>query len=51
LNYYLGLSYLEEGKDLDEARKYLGRAQELGARIPPEVLQRAGIQQGAEKGN
>jgi Flp pilus assembly protein TadD len=43
VNYMLGLSYLEGGKDLGRAGKYLKRAQELGAKIPPEVLHRAGI--------
>ncbi len=42
-NYVLGLSYLEQGKDLDNARKYLKRAQELGAKIPPEVSRKAGL--------
>jgi tetratricopeptide (TPR) repeat protein len=42
VSYFLGLSYLERG-DIDRAAKYLRRAQELGAKIPPEVLQKAGI--------
>lgn len=41
--HYLGLSYLGQGKDLNQARKYLKRAQELGAKIPPEVLRKAGL--------
>ncbi len=44
VNYILGLSYLERGNDLARARKYLKRAQELGAKVPAEVLQKAGIQ-------
>lgn len=42
VNYFLGLSYLEKG-NVDRAGKYLKRAQELGAKIPPEVAQKAGI--------
>ncbi|MFZ0945496.1 MAG: tetratricopeptide repeat protein [Syntrophobacteraceae bacterium] len=43
VHYALGLCYLEEGKDLNQARKYLKRAEELGANIPPEVLRKAGL--------
>ncbi len=43
VNYALGLCYLEEGKDLNQARNYLKRAQELGVKIPPEVLRKAGL--------
>ena len=42
VDYILGLSYLEAG-NLDRARKYLRRAQELGAKVPQEVVQKAGI--------
>ncbi len=42
VNYFLGLSHLETG-NIDRAGKYLRRAQELGAKIPPEVLRKAGI--------
>ena len=43
VNYYLGLSYLDQGKYPDLARMYLKKAQELGAKIPPEVLREAGL--------
>jgi len=40
VNYYLGLCYLApEIEDVQLAKKYLTKAQELGAEIPPEVLQ------------
>ncbi len=40
VNYYLGLCYLApEIKDIELARKYLAKAQKLGAVIPPEILQ------------
>ena len=42
VNYYLGLSYLDKG-DTDRAAKHLKRAQQLGAKIPREVSQKAGI--------
>lgn len=37
VNYALGLCYAFEGKQLDEARKYLKKAQQLGIEIPDEV--------------
>jgi tetratricopeptide (TPR) repeat protein len=43
LNYYLGLCYLKSDfKDMDIAKKYLTKAQELGVKIPAEVLQEIG---------
>ncbi len=42
INYCLGQAHLEKG-DMDQARKYLRRAQELGAKIPPEILRKAQI--------
>ena len=39
INYYLGLCFLApEINDLESARKYLYKAQDLGVEIPPEIL-------------
>jgi tetratricopeptide (TPR) repeat protein len=43
VNYVLGLCYLFEVKDPNEARKYLKRAQELGAKIPGELVQKLNL--------
>jgi tetratricopeptide (TPR) repeat protein len=43
VNYTLGLCYFFEAKDLNEARKYLKRAQELGVKIPAELVQKLNL--------
>lgn len=43
LNYYLGLCYLSpEIKDLEAAKRYIAKAQELGVQVPAEVLNQVG---------
>jgi tetratricopeptide (TPR) repeat protein len=43
VNYSLGVCCIEGDNDLSQAKKYLKRARELGAKIPPELIQKVGL--------
>jgi TPR repeat protein len=43
INYTLGLCYIFGKSDLKEAKKYLIRSQELGVKIPEELMQKLNL--------